>query len=71
MRHVTEHGAVRLAQRAGVNAAKLEAMIGNRRLPDGEYEVPGVGTAIVQDGMLRTFLDEGTAVVRRRQQGVT
>lgn len=58
MPHITYHGAKRLAQRAGVDAAKLERLIGTRTLPDGKFIVPSMGTVIIKGGRIITMLDD-------------
>ena len=65
---ITNHAAFRLMERGGISAAKVERMLKGRKLPDGEFPVPGLGTIIIKGGNMITFLTPEMTVVRSRKR---
>ena len=65
MRSITNHAAIRLMERGGISAAKVERLLKGRKLPDGEFPVPGFGTAVIKGGRIITFLAPGMSVIRK------
>lgn len=65
MRFITDHCAIRLMERGGISAAKVERLLKGRKLPDGEFPVPGMlGTVIIRGGRMITFLAPEMSVIK-------